>query len=240
MNVYIIGAGGGGSWLLPSMAMLVGKENVIIMDRDTLERSNLNRQLFTSEDIGKNKARALGEKYDCRFIEGFYSYGCMGHDSEDWIISCADNHPCRKAILDACDDYGCKALIAANEKTSAEGYFYRKGWKGGPLDPRVYYPDILTDQSDDPTRPESCTGEAQQRTPQLVTANIMAISLVNWLFVLWHIKMPTMDRRVVEPLSPHHLRANMTRLETFIIGDTLNDYHRSNAERGATSVTAAA
>jgi molybdopterin/thiamine biosynthesis adenylyltransferase len=213
--------------------MLIGNKNVVVMDRDTLERKNLNRQLFTDADIGKNKARALGEKHKCEFIEGFYSFGIIAHSPEDWLFSCVDNHAGRLAILRACDEYGCQAIIAANEKHSAEAYLYRDKWKDSPLDPRVYYPDILTDQSDDPTRPEGCTGEAQVRTPQLVSANVMAISLAQWLFVLWHIKMPELDRKFVEPLSPHHLRANMSRLETFTIEETLNARRNNNTTESA-------
>lgn len=222
MKVYIIGAGGGGSWLLPSMAMLIGKKNMAVMDGDTLERSNLNRQLFTEGDIGDNKAKALGRKYGCEYIEGWYSFGCMSHGMNDWIMCCADNHACRLAILRACDEYGCKAIIAANEKTSSEAYFYKDSWRDSKLDPRVYYPDILTDMSDDPTRPEGCTGEAQEATPQLVSANMMAISLAQWLFVFWHMKWPTLDRKAVEEYCPYHFRANLSLLETFKIGDTQN------------------
>lgn len=229
MKVLIIGAGGGGSWLLPSMAMLIGKKNVLVMDGDTLERKNLNRQLFTEDDLGENKAKALGRKYGCEAIEGWYSFGCLRHQRDDWLISCADNHACRHAILRSCDEYGCKALIAANEKTSAEAYFYRKDWAESPLDPRIYYPDIVTDKSDDPTRPEGCTGEAQVATPQLVSANFMAVGLAQWLFVFWQLKRPGFGK-VDESNFPYHLRANMSKLEQFTIGATLNARRSNNPE----------
>lgn len=219
MKVYIIGAGGGGSWLVPSMCMLVGKRNVVVIDRDTLTRKNLNRQLFTDKEIGQNKAKALSEKYGCDYIEKWYTFGCMDHRRDDWLISCADNHPCRLAIIRAADQFGCQVLVAANEKTSAEGYYYRRDWRDKPTDPRVYYPDIVNDTSDDPSRPETCTGEAQQATPQLVSANVMAISLVQWLYVFWAMKRPQIDANIDEGTFPYLLRANMTRLETFAIKD---------------------
>ena len=194
MKVNIIGAGGGGSWLVPAMAMLVGKDNVMVMDGDTLEHKNLNRQLFTEADIGKNKARALGEKYGCEFVEGWYSYCCLPHHSSDWIIGCVDNMPGRLAILNSCDEYHCKAIIGGNERTSADSYFYQPKWKDTKLDPRVYFPEILTETDGDPTRPEGCTGEAQVQTPQLVSANFAAAALQQWLYVLWAMEAHKLDR----------------------------------------------
>jgi hypothetical protein len=200
------------------MARLIGHKNVMVIDRDVLTQKNLDRQLFGESEVGLNKAKALGSKYGCEFKEMFYTFGCMDHQRSDWLMCCADNHVCRKAILRACDRFGCQTIIAANEKTSAEAYYYRREWKGTKLDPRVFYPDIETDESDDPTRPESCTGEAQQATPQLVSANVMAISLAQWLFVFWAMKRPTLNEDLSEDSFPYLLRANLSKLETFNIG----------------------
>jgi len=219
MRVFIIGGGGGGSWLLPSMCMLVGRKHLIIVDRDKLTQKNLNRQLFTEEDVGKNKAVALAERYHCEALPIWYTLGCIDLTRDDWLISCADNHPCRLAILRSVDQFKCRAIIAANEKTSSEAYFYRRDWRDTPLDPRCYYPDIETDDTDDPSRPETCTGEAQVATPQLVSANVMAISLAQWLYVFWGMKRPGMGLNVDESNFPYHYRANMTMLETFRIKD---------------------
>ena len=56
---YIIGCGGVGSWLAPSLCLLRSPQEVILVDGDTLETKNLNRQLFTPEQVGSNKAEAL-------------------------------------------------------------------------------------------------------------------------------------------------------------------------------------
>lgn len=219
MKHYIIGAGGGGSWLAPSMAMLVGKERVCVVDGDTLEKGNLNRQLFTEADIGSNKAAALGKRYDIEYIDGWYSAALIDHYASDWIFGCVDNMPARASILDACDMYRCKAIIAGNETTSAEAFFYQPQWKGTTLDPRVYYPSITQDHGGDPSRPETCTGEAQLRTPQLVSANLMAIALAQWLFVFWGMKLQELDLDIDDSNFPYLLRSNMTRLETLRLCD---------------------
>jgi len=56
--------------------------------------------------------------------------------------------------------------------------------RGTPCDPRVYYPDILTDTTGSPIHAAGCTGEAQDETPQLVLANMWAAA--HMLHLLWY------------------------------------------------------
>lgn len=61
-RVIVIGAGGLGSTFLPVIAAS-GVGSIVIYDDDTVERSNLGRQLLYSEsDIGKRKAIAATER----------------------------------------------------------------------------------------------------------------------------------------------------------------------------------
>lgn len=219
MSVIIIGCGGVGSFLAPSISLLVGAHYVRLVDGDTLEVKNLNRQLFGQESIGKNKASELAKKYGCEATPDFYSYGQTAHDPDDVLICVVDNHPARNDVLRACDAYGCCAIIAANETHSAEAYYYRSDWKGTPLDPRVYYPDIETKHDGDPRAAAiGCTGVAQRENPQLVSANFMAAALAQHLFVLWVTEMPKFDPSITGKL-PYKLVANLTRLETFRVED---------------------
>jgi len=221
MKIIIIGCGGVGSWLAPSLCLLRNPDDIILIDGDTLEKKNLNRQLFNEEDIGTNKAGTLSCKYHCGSNPSFYSAGLMEHNRNDWLFCCADNNPARLAVLQSCDQYGCQAIIAANETTSSEAYYYRRSWKNGPLDPRVYYPELASDHSGDP-RAEAigCTGEAQEQNPQLVTANAMAASLAAHLFVLWALKSQRYDRETMQML-PFKLVANLSKLETYRIKEQL-------------------
>ncbi len=221
MKIHLIGCGGVGSWLAPSLCLLRKPEDIVLIDGDKLEKKNMNRQLFSESDIGSNKAFALADRYSCDSMDEYYAAGLMEHDRTDWLFCCADNNPCRNAVLQSCDQYGCSAIIAANETTSSEAYYYRRSWREGPLDPRVYYPELGTDHSGDP-RAEAigCTGEAQEQNPQLVTSNAMAAALAAHLFVLWALKAPRLDRDTVGRL-PYKFRANMTLLETFRIHETL-------------------
>lgn len=212
--IHIIGGGGVGSWLTPSICLLKGKRNVTVIDGDKLERKNLNRQLFKDDQIGENKAEALAGLYGCEAIGRWYSFGLVEHQRSDWLLVCVDNNAARKSALDACDRYRCRAIFAANETHSAESFYYQPNWRGTRLDPRVYYPTILTDSTNDPRAAAAgCTGEFQEQNPQLVTSNSMAASLAGHLFALWDLKARTFDKEVL-PTLPFRFRANMTKLET--------------------------
>lgn len=215
MNAYVIGAGGIGSWLTPALCMLIGKENVSVIDGDRLEIGNLNRQLFDLGQVGQNKAEALAEMYECLAIPEFYSFGIMPHIDTDVLLVCVDNHPARLSALQACDFEGCSAIIAANETHSAEAYVYLPEWKDTNLDPRRFYPEMLRDHTGDPRlRGMGCTGAAQVETPQLVGANMLAAALAIHLFTVWHIERLKLDAETI-PHLPHLLRQHMTRSENF-------------------------
>lgn len=218
---YIIGCGGIGSWLAPSLCLLVGRENLVLVDGDSIEEKNLNRQLFSERDIGKYKVHALREKCGGGCVSEYYSFGSIQHQPSDWLFVCVDNNPARLSALRACDHFGCSAIIAANETTSSEAYFYIPKWKDTLIDPRVYYPEILTDHANDPQRPGGCTGEAQRENPQLVSANFSAAALAQNLYVLWGMKSSTITRETL-PMIPFHYRANISRLEYLTIQNKNN------------------
>lgn len=221
--IYIIGAGGVSSWLTPAICLLSGKENIIVIDGDTLEEKNLNRQLFDSSQITMNKAAALAEKYGCASIEAWYSESLTPHMPSDWLLVCVDNHAARKAALNACDMAQCQAVFAANETHSSEAFVYLPQWQGTDLDPRRYYPEILSDESNDPRRSQAgCTGEAQAQNRQLVTANLMAASLCAHLFMVWSMEARKMSKEAQAHL-PFKLVNNLSRNETYKVGANTKD-----------------
>jgi len=211
---YIIGCGGVGSAMVPSFCLLKSPSEITLIDGDTIERKNLNRQMFDANQIGMNKAQALAAKFGCHYLPEWFSKGKIRHYRNDWLLCLVDNHRTRLEALEVCDEFGCQAIIAANEMHSAEAYYYRRQWQGTRRDPRVYYSEINTDRSGDPRALSiGCTGEVQEQNRQLVSANLMAAALAEHLFVLWNLKAPRMDKEIVETL-PHKFLANMTQLET--------------------------
>lgn len=213
MNVYVIGAGGVGSWAAPALCMLVKPESVIIVDGDKLEKKNLNRQLFDDDAIGSFKASSLAVRYGCKSDPRYFAHGNFATERDDWLMCCVDNNPGRMAILETCDVYGSHAILASNETTSAEAYYYDPKWKGTKHDPRIYYPEIVTDKRFDPMRAAiGCTGIEQENNRQLVSANISAMSLMLQLFGIWHLDRRKFNREAVGYL-PYRINANQTRFE---------------------------
>lgn len=212
---YIIGAGGVGSFMTPALIMLTTAQDVVVIDGDKLEANNLNRQLFTKADIGKFKSEALAARYGCGSIAKWYDTLLVRLEPEDWLFCVVDNHPARAAALSACDLYGCSAILAANEVHSSEAYLYQPWMRGKPVDPRVYYPEILTSTSGDPRAASiGCTGEAQENNRQLVTANFMAAALALHLYVVWAMESKGLKRETLRSL-PHRLSQTLTRSESF-------------------------
>ncbi len=73
-NVVIVGCGGTGSRLLPMISQLMsrGKWNdmvptITLIDGDEVEVKNLTRQNFIADDVGRNKAECLAERYGGAF-----------------------------------------------------------------------------------------------------------------------------------------------------------------------------
>lgn len=216
--IYLIGCGGVGSFLSEALCRLHSPSEITLVDGDTLERKNLDRQIFRDSDIGKNKASALADRMKCQFIGKWYSESLVQHNARDWIIGAVDNNSARRSILISADMAGCNALFGANETHSSEAYVYLPRWINTRLDPRVMYPEILTDRENDPRAAAiGCTGEAQIKNRQLVTANFMAAALVAHLFVVW-----SQEARKLPPESiqflPHKLVQNLTKNETFRVG----------------------
>jgi len=107
-KILICGVGGIGSMLCMELNRLVlnkqidlNKTDITITDMDTIELKNLRYQNFTTDDLNKNKAEVLGERYCFDYLteeitreEQLKPY--------DFIICCVDNAKARKLIMEYC------------------------------------------------------------------------------------------------------------------------------------------
>ncbi|KAL0225634.1 hypothetical protein P9112_012958 [Eukaryota sp. TZLM1-RC] len=87
-NVLCVGAGGLGCEILKCLA-LSGFRNISVIDMDTIESSNLNRQfLFSPSDVGRYKAEAAADSIKDRFDVDIKSFNCRIEEmSIDWFAS---------------------------------------------------------------------------------------------------------------------------------------------------------
>lgn len=219
---YIIGCGGIGAWLAHCLVKFTQPENITLVDGDTVEERNLDRQFFSPADICANKATALSFKLDCNRNTEFYFTGMIQHGPSDWLLCAADNHAARISCLESCDRYGCRCIIACNETWSSEAMYYQRLWQGTPKDPRVLYPEMCNNHAGDPlARAAGCTGAAQSANPQLASANMMAAAQAMHLYALWALSAKGIKRETLM-WYPHHLQTTKTKLTSTCAGQMTN------------------
>jgi PRTRC genetic system ThiF family protein len=118
VGITLIGCGGTGGWLAPSLARLArlmieeGKDvSLMFCDPDTVEEGNLMRQNFCAAEIGLNKAVTLGARLAAAWgleitavPERFGAQSHLSHrlrlfnDSLRVIVGCVDNAAGRKRM----------------------------------------------------------------------------------------------------------------------------------------------
>ena len=126
-KIFIIGCGGTGSNYIKELARYLATNrnyminaDVILIDGDTVEEKNLERQSFTPEDLLMNKAEAMAlavsDMYNLTFsyVPEYIAskehmlrimrntYERESYEEEGTfvpiIIGCVDNHNCRKIL----------------------------------------------------------------------------------------------------------------------------------------------
>lgn len=210
----IVGCGGSGGWIATLLMKSPERAPVVLVDGDAIERRNLERQLFSRRDIGRNKAQALGasmkmQGMDVECFPEFFREGCdawnslLARDRTIRIYCCPDNHPARMACLKLADERwleGRKTVVAlsGNEEFTADAAIYLPQWKGTRQDYRIRYPETVPATAGDPLHPP-CTGEAVAVQPQRALANAIAAMNTAWLMALWSERIgPDTDALVIE------------------------------------------
>ncbi len=113
-RIVLVGAGGTGGNSAPMISRLIaGKDNIefVLVDGDSVELSNLERQPYLTTDIARNKAEMLSTKINAAFnlnstfypeyinsvetIEMLFSKKYSSKDHLDILISAVDNHEAR-------------------------------------------------------------------------------------------------------------------------------------------------
>lgn len=188
-NLHLIGCGGVGSYLLAPLLKTARakwpKCKVVLHDADTIEEKNIDRQLFSTADIGGNKAEVLAARFTNVTADPSWFHEGTDIPERAVLMVCVDNHRARAAALDMADRRDCAVFIGGNEEMEADAYAYFPLWKDTPLDPRVRFPEILTDQSGDPMAASAgCTGEEVIRATggQTAVANFLAAGYMLHLF----------------------------------------------------------
>ena len=111
-SVLVLGVGGVGSYAAEAVAR-AGVGHITLMDGDTVQPSNLNRQLVAlTSTIGRNKAEVMSERIadinpeaHVRAISGFYKEGDeMDLTVYDWIIDAIDDVFAKTSLIKTAKD----------------------------------------------------------------------------------------------------------------------------------------
>jgi len=222
-QVVLVGCGGIGAFA--AQALSKSASRLVLVDADTVEMRNLDRQVFQLFHVGRNKAEAMKMQLhaSCNistvgtWVQNHAVYGVVA--SQTSAIFCAvDNHPARLACLNLADSTKSICVIAANEFITAEAYVYLPDWKDTFLDPRKYYPDLYLDKTGDPTMP--CTAENNEHAPQLCQSNLLAAAF--GMRLLWFWTMEEKREKVQPENRPIRYTANFARINTTTAGE-MND-----------------
>lgn len=121
VSITVIGAGGNGSHFLYALAALQDvllqlrgqMLEVNVIDFDKVEKHNCGRQLYFSQEIGMNKAKAITGR-----INRSYGYDWSG---EDYKVTDKPNGPPNSNIVVTCvDNIATRKIIAGMARNKAE------------------------------------------------------------------------------------------------------------------------
>lgn len=113
-KIVIVGCGGVGS-PLANILVRSGFENLVLVDNDFVDESNLQRQIYTFSSVGKSKCEELKKSIleinKNADIKTFFSVLNKNNIEEicgecDLVVDCTDNFETRKIINLYCEEAG--------------------------------------------------------------------------------------------------------------------------------------
>ena len=114
-KVCVIGCGGLGGYIIEILAR-IGVGNLIVVDGDVFEESNLNRQLFSKTDLlGKSKAESayrrvleINPEVKVKYIYDFLDESNYSEiiNNSDVAVDALDNIKTKKFLQKACEELG--------------------------------------------------------------------------------------------------------------------------------------
>lgn len=120
-NILVVGSGALGIFVGLGLAYS-GFRHITFMDPDVVEETNLNRQVFFYDTVGKNKAETLSKRLNASFrIESkarvVYFNNETGIEPYDVVFDCVDNFETRIVLSEACKQ---QAKVMISGGTSAD------------------------------------------------------------------------------------------------------------------------
>lgn len=238
VKIIVIGAGGTGGYIIPHLYRLAFASNrdirILVCDGDIVERKNLIRQNFVKQDIGRNKAQVLAERYsaafgiECEYIpeyieseEDLYRltkpdfearpYSGVPESQRVILLGCVDNNRSRKLCHTIFGRQRDLIYIDSGNGEHTGQVVCGVRQKGRTTYKPVgsLYPDVLKEEDKFPS--ELSCAERAVSAPQSVTANLTAATaMISFLYNL--LIVGEMNTRFVTFSSKQiQMRAEMTK-----------------------------
>ena len=154
VNIALIGVGGTGSLVLSGLVRLnhalrqLGHPGieVEVYDPDIVTEANIGRQLFTPDEVGRNKAQCLIDRYNLGFALNWTAYP---EAYSPWIggrnqilIACVDSKESRRKIAIICSSKSGNYLIDSGNDGNFGQVLIGNGSKDLPF-PYKVQPDLI-------------------------------------------------------------------------------------------------
>ncbi|WP_434667759.1 PRTRC system ThiF family protein [Paraburkholderia sp. A3BS-1L] len=200
-KVVVVGAGGTGSALLPSLARLhhamielghPGGIECTVYDDDTVSEFNVGRQGFYPNDVGQYKATLLVNRLNLLMGTNWLAEP-RRVDSKvnlrtDIVIGCVDSRRARHAIVQAANRGGCRYYLDCGNETDRGQVIL--GEFGKPRHDRLphvgdLFPDLLNAKNDKGDDTPSCSMADALRKQSLVINQAISVQAFNLLWSLF-------------------------------------------------------
>ena len=172
VKILIIGAGGTGGYVIPHLYRIGFAADrpvrILVCDGDVVEGKNLIRQNFVEQDIGRNKAQVMAERYSAAF----------GIECEYIPRFVEDNNKSRRLCHSVFTKQRDLIYIDSGngEHTGQVVCGVRQNGRTTYKPVCSLYPDMLADEDKFPS--ELSCAERSVSAPQSVTANLTAATAV--------------------------------------------------------------
>lgn len=182
----VVGAGGTGSWLVPSLSKL-GVEALVI-DGDSVEAKNTLRQNFSEGEIGEMKSEVIADKYNFGYVTEFVDSVEMLEEILEVVpsgkvpvfVGCLDNNGTRHLIHEIFKKLDNVIWVdSGNAERYGQTYVAYKENGVELMKSPIEIDEVFAEVGGDERRPDqiSCA-EQSISAPQNVTANIMAAAVL--------------------------------------------------------------
>lgn len=200
-KVDVVGAGGTGSALLPSLARLhhamielghPGGIECTVYDDDTVSETNVGRQGFYPNDVGHYKALLLVNRLNnlmgTRWIAEARRVDSSVRLQADLVIGCVDTRRARHAIVQAAKRGSCRYYLDCGNETDRGQVIL--GEFGKPRHDRLphvgdLFPDLLNAKNDKGDDTPSCSMADALRKQSLVINQAISVQAFNLLWTLF-------------------------------------------------------